>query len=123
MNATFESLENRPLHSVTLGELNELTDGLEPVARSSRNPDELSPASINRVIDLLKAYFSYMVKTGHLEVSPAWRLQKRREMNARQRVLNAEELLRLGKALLRAPRPVSCLVRLALATECAWARC
>lgn len=111
-----KKLGTRPLHSVTLGELNELIDNLEPVAHSSRRPDHLSPASINRVIDLLKAYFSYMVKTGHLEVSPAWRLQKRREMNARQRVLNAEELLRLGKALLRAPRHVSCLVRLALAT-------
>jgi len=111
-----KKLGNRPLHTVSLGELNELIDNLEPVAHGSRRPEQLAPATINRVIDLLKAYFSYMVKTGHLEVSPAWRLQKRRETNARQRVPDADELLRLGRALLRAPRPVSCLVRLALAT-------
>jgi integrase len=93
-----------------------LIDRLEPATDSSRKPEVLAASTINRIIDLLKAYFSYMVKIGEIEVSPAARLEKRREMNARQRVLSKAETIRLGQALHDAPLLIRCLVLLALAT-------
>lgn len=110
------AIGHRKLHQVTLDELIQLIDQLEPAAESSRQPEVLAASTVNRIIDLLKAYFSYMVKIGEIEVSPAARLEKRREMNARQRVLSEAETVRLGQALLNAPRLIRCLVRLALAT-------
>lgn len=109
-------LGHRPLHQVSLAELIQLVDQLQPVPDSSRKPETLAPATRNRIIDLLKAFFSHLVKIGLLEKSPASRLQKLPEMNARQRVLSEDELMRLGRALMDATRPVDCLVRLALAT-------
>jgi len=111
-----KAIGNRPLHLVSQGELVELVDNAVPALNSSRKLEQLSPATINRIIDLLKAYFSYMVKIGYLDTSPAARLEKRRETNARQRVLSEAETVRLGPALLQAPLLVRSLVRLALAT-------
>ena len=111
-----KAIGSRPMHLVSQGELIELIDNAVPAQNSSRKPDQLSPATINRIIDLLKAYFSYMVKIGHLDTSPAARLEKRREMNARQRILSELETIRLGQALNDAPLLVRCLVLLALAT-------
>lgn len=110
------AIGHRALHKVTLDELIQLIDQLEPAAGSSRKPEELAAATKNRIIDLLKAYFSFMVKIGEIEASPAARLEKRREMNARQRVLSEAETVRLGQALHDAPLLVRCLVCLALAT-------
>lgn len=104
---------DKPLCKVGQSDLQRLVDNLKPV---SSDKQTLSDATVNRVIALLKGYFSRLVEWGVLPVSPARGLKMRREMNQRRRVIRDEEMGRFFKALGNRPETFQLLVKLLLLT-------
>lgn len=102
-----------PLCKVGQSDLQRLVDNLKPV---SADKQCLSDATVNRVIALLKGYFSRLVEWGVLPSSPAQRLKMRREQNQRRRVIRDDETERFFKALANRPVTFQLLVKLLLLT-------
>lgn len=102
-----------PLCKVGQSDLQRLVDNLKPV---SEDKQSLSDATVNRVIALLKGYFSRLVEWGVLPSSPAQRLKMRREQNQRRRVIRDDETERFFKALANRPVIFQLLVKLLLLT-------
>lgn len=102
-----------PLCKVGQSDLQRLVDNLKPV---SSDKQSLSDATVNRVIALLKGYFSRLMEWGVLPTSPARGLKMRREMNQRRRVIRDEEMGRFFKALGNRPETFQLLVKLLLLT-------
>lgn len=93
-----------------------MIDGLQPVAKGASHRDRLAPATVNRVIALLKALFANLVERGYLASNPARGLKFRRERNQRGRVLRLEEYQAFFDALAEAPELVRLLILLLLLT-------
>jgi integrase len=67
---------------------------------------EVSPATVNRELACLKTLFNKAVEWGKAETSPAAKVKKFRENNARERILSPEEARRLIGCAAPAIRPV-----------------
>ncbi|MEF8699228.1 MAG: integrase [Candidatus Accumulibacter sp. UW20] len=102
-----------PLCKVGQSDLQRLVDNLKPVAAGR---DCLSDATVNRVIALLKAYFTRLVEWGVIPSSPASRLKMRREQNQRRRIIRDSEESGFFSALANRPEIIQLLVKLLLLT-------
>ena len=96
--------------------LNRLVAQLRPAATGNRKLSELSDATVNRVIALLKAIFATAERLGYVQSNPAKSLKLRRERNQRTRMLMPDERRQFFNALKTAPDKVRLLVTLLLLT-------
>jgi integrase len=96
--------------------LNRLVAQLRPAATGNRKLSELSDATVNRVIALLKVVFATAERLGYVQSNPAKSLKLRRERNQGSRMLMPEERAQFFGALKTAPDKVRLLVCLLLLT-------
>jgi integrase len=107
-------LGNMSLQQVSPMALQRLVDNLKPAPSSKK--DKLSDATVNRVIALLKAFFSKLAAWGLIAGNVARPLKVRRERNQRRRVLRDEEFQPFFEALEAAPPKVRLLILLLIYT-------
>jgi len=108
------TLGERPIGQITALDLSRLVEGLAPVRECGR--ERLAPATVNRVVALLKVVFARLVRDRYLSANPAAGLRLRRERNRRARVLRDEELGRFFAALAVQPPKVRLLLTFLLLT-------
>lgn len=109
-----KELGKLPLHQVSPMALQRLVDNLKPAPSSKK--EKLSDATINRVIALLKAFFSKLAAWGLIASNAARPLKLKRERNQRRRVLRDEDFQPFFEALEDAPPKVRLLILLLLYT-------
>jgi len=81
--------------------------GPEKVERYKANRKmEVSPATVNRELACLKTLFSKAVEWGRIEKNTVRTVKKFKEDNARERILSADEALRLIEAAAPSIRPI-----------------